>query len=91
MGMLSDEEMKAALAEAGRMRETGQDPHQLARALLNLNYQNTHYKHLVEALEHYLHSGMATLELQRLRVSLEKTKDAIARSGHIEDEKWGLR
>lgn len=91
MGMLSEAEMNEALTEAGRMREAGEDPHQVAHALLNLNYQNTQYRHLAEALEHYLHSGMATLELQRLRIALEKTKDAVARTGHIEEEKWVLK
>jgi hypothetical protein len=90
MGMLSESELKEALAAAAHMRETGQDPHQVARALLNLNYQNRQFHHLLEALEHYMHSGMATLELQRLRLSIDKTKDSISRTGHIEEEKFGL-
>ena len=90
MGMLSDGELKEALTVAAEMRETGHDPHRLAHALLNLHYQNVQYQHLLEALEHYLHSGMATLELQRLRIALDKTKAAINRSGHIEAEKFGL-
>lgn len=90
MGMLSESELKEALAEAAQMRETGQDPHLLAHALLNLHYQNTQYQHLLEALDHYMHSGMATLELQRLRIAIEKTKNAISRTGHIEPERFGL-
>ncbi len=90
MGMLSESEMKEALAAAARMRETGQDPHRVARALLNLHYQNAHYHHLLEAVEHFMNSGMATLELQRLRVTLDKTKDAINRTGHLETEHFGL-
>lgn len=90
MGMLSEQELKEALAAAAHMRESGQDPHRVARALLNLHYQNVHYHHLLEALEHYMHSGMATLELQRLRIAIDKTKEAINRSGHIEAESFGL-
>lgn len=90
MGMLSDSELKEALAVAAQMRESGQDPHRVAHALLNLHYQNVQYRHLLEALDHYMHSGMATLELQRLRVAIDKTKDAISRTGHIEAEKFGL-
>ena len=90
MGMLSESELKEALAVAAEMRETGQDPHRLAHALLNLHYQNVQYQHLLEALEHYLHSGMATLELQRLRITLDKTRAAVSRSGHIEPKKFGL-
>jgi len=90
MGMLSESEMKEALAAAARMRETGQDPHKVARALLNLHYQNIHYQHLLDALEHFMHSGMATLELQRLRIEIDKTRNAISRTGHIEVEQFGL-
>jgi len=90
MGMLSESELKEALAAAAKLRETGQDPHKVAHALLNLHYQNVQYQHLLEALEHYLHSGMATLELQRLRLTLDKTKTAISRTGHIEAERFGL-
>ena len=90
MGMLSESELKEALAAAAKMREAGQDPHRVAHALLNLHYQNVQYQHLLEALEHYMHSGMATIELQRLRVAIDKTKDAISRTGHIETEKFGL-
>ncbi len=90
MGMLSESEMKEALAAAAKMRETGQDPHRMGHALLNLHYQNVHYHHLLEAVEHYMNSGMATIELQRLRITLDKTKDAISRTGHIETEHFGL-
>lgn len=90
MGMLTEGELKEALAVAAEMREKGQDPHHLAHALLNLNYQNSHYRHLLEALEHYVNSGMATLELQRLHLAINKTKAAIARTGNIEAEKFGL-
>lgn len=90
MGMLSDEEMKEALAAAAKMRETSQDPQRVAHALLNLHYQNLHYQRLLNALDHYMHSGMATLELQRLRVAIDKTKTAINRSGSIETERFGL-
>jgi len=90
MGMLSESEMKEALAAAAAMRESSQDPHLVARALLNLHYQNVHYRHLLEAVEHYINSGMATLELQRLRIALDKTKGAISRTGHVEVEQFGL-
>lgn len=90
MGMLSDSEMKEALAEAGRMREVGEDPHHVAHALLNMRYQNVHYGHLMEAVEHYMRSGMATLELQRMRIAIEKTRLAIDRTANLEPEKFGL-
>lgn len=90
MGMLNESELKEALAAAARMRETDQDPHRVAHALLNLHYQNLHYQRLMQALDHYVHSGMATLELQRLRVAIDKTKSAINLTGSIEPERFGL-
>ena len=35
MGRPSKEELASALAEAGRMREQGEDPHHVAKCLLN--------------------------------------------------------
>ena len=49
MAMPTEEELKMALAEAGRMREQGQDPYFVAKALLNLNYQNEHLMQVLQA------------------------------------------
>ncbi len=45
----TDDEFKLALAEAGRMRESGNDPHHVARALLNLNYCMNSMQGVLEA------------------------------------------
>ena len=39
MGRPSKEELASALAEAGRMREQGEDPHHVAKCLLNHDYR----------------------------------------------------
>ena len=54
MGKPTDEELKQALAEAGRMRESGNDPHHIAKALLNLNYRMEYMEKVLEAAEYYL-------------------------------------
>jgi len=91
MGMPTEEELKEALAEAARMREHGEDPQHIAKALLNLNYQNTQLKQLLKAVEMYIHSGHAVAEHQRLQKAIENARNAINRSGAIEEEHFGLR
>ncbi len=90
MGMPSEAEMKEALAEAARMRESGDDPHHLAKALLNLNYRLKSLEHVKEAAELFLRSGMAVAEHQRLRKALEEARSAAERSAAVERERFGL-
>ena len=80
MGMPTDQELKLALAEAGRMRETGNDPHHVAKALLNLQYQWQQLEKVRQAAEQFLHSGMAATEHQRLARALKEVREAIDRT-----------
>jgi len=89
--MPSTEEIKHALAEAGRMREQGEDPHHLAKVLLNLNYQNEQLKHVLAAAELFINSGMAVTEHQKLKRAIDNARNAINRTGAIERESFGLR
>ncbi len=91
MGMPTKEELEIALAEAGRMREHGEDPKFIAKALLNANYQVEQLSHVLAAVELYFNSGMAVTEHQRLRKAVEMAKLAIDRSGGIEHDSFGLR
>ncbi len=91
MGMPSKDELEQALVEAARMREQGDDPNHLAKALLNLNYQNEQLKHVLAAVELYLNSGMAVTEHQKLKKAIISARNAIDRSGGIEHESFGLR
>ena len=61
MGKPTEEELKEALEEAARMRETGEDPKHVAKALLNCHYLLTHAEHIYRAVQEYLHSGMDQL------------------------------
>ena len=76
MGKPTDEEMEIALAEAARMREQGEDPHFLAKTLLNLNYRIKYLEDVMRAAELYTHSGMGSTEHLKL-VSAIKTYHAL--------------
>lgn len=90
MGMPTTEEMKEALAEAGRMREQGDDPHHVAKALLNLNYRVKILERVLEAAELFYRSGHAVTEDQNLKKAIADARAAIERSGAIEHERFGL-
>ncbi|MCW8918567.1 MAG: hypothetical protein OQL08_07095 [Gammaproteobacteria bacterium] len=89
--MPSKEELAIALAEAARMREQGEDPKFIAKALLNAHYQVEQLNHVLAAVELYFNSGMAVTEHQRLKKAVEATKRAIERSAGLEHESFGLR
>lgn len=91
MSMPSKEELEVALAEAGRMREQGEDPKFVAKALLNSNYQVEQLSHVLAAVELYFRSGMAVTEHQKLKKAVATAKVAIDRSGSLEHESFGLR
>jgi hypothetical protein len=89
--MPSKEELAIALAEAGRMREQGEDPKFVARALLNAHYQVEQLTHVLAAVELYFNSGMAVTEHQKLKKAVATAKQAIDRSAGLEHESFGLR
>lgn len=90
MGMPTDQELKQALAEAGRMREQGEDPHHIAKALLNLNYRVKSLEKVLEAAELFYRSGQSVTEHQRLRKAIADAHAAVERSGAIEPGCFGL-
>ena len=89
--MPTEEELKVALAEAARMREQGDDPMFIAKALLNSHYQLEQLTHVLSAVELYMRSGMAVTEHQKLKKAVARAKQAIDRSGGLERESFGLR
>jgi hypothetical protein len=91
MSMPSKEELAIALAEAARMREQGEDPKFVAKALLNADYQVEQLSHVLAAVELYFNSGMAVTEHQKLKKAMTNAKQAINRTGGIEHESFGLR
>jgi hypothetical protein len=91
MSMPTEEELQIALAEAARMREQGDDPKFVAKALLNSHYQVEQLSHVLTAVELYFNSGMAVTEHQKLKKAVAMAKEAINRTGSIEHESFGLR
>ncbi|HET8706278.1 MAG TPA: hypothetical protein VFM46_08260 [Pseudomonadales bacterium] len=74
MGRPSKDELAQALAEAGRMREQNEDPHFVAKALLNHDYRLKMLEQLYEAVEHYFHSGQSDIEHGKLTRILDKVR-----------------
>ena len=76
MGKPTDEELKEALAEAGRMRETDEDPHHIAKALLNEHFRLTHAEHVYHAVQEYLRTGHDQTAHSRLMKAIEEYRTA---------------
>jgi hypothetical protein len=90
MGKPTEEEFAAALKEAQRMREQGEDPHHVAKALLNMNYQSSFLRGVLQAAENYLNSGMAEREHTLLLRAIEKAREVDDLGGHRERPALGL-
>jgi hypothetical protein len=90
MAKPSKDELETALNEAKRLRESGQDSHFIAKALLNSHYQNSYLLDVLHAAEHFLHSGMAEMEHTRLQRAIEKAREIDDRSAHREHQSIGL-
>jgi predicted transcriptional regulator len=90
MGKPTKQELEQALNEAQRMREQGQDPHHLAKALLNLNYQSGFLVKVLQAAENYLNSGMAEAEHTQLVKAIETARAVDALSAQAERPALGL-
>ena len=72
MGRPTREELAEALAEAGRMREQGEDPHHVAKCLLNHEYRLKLLEQLYDQVQHYIHSGQSSIEHSKLTRLLTK-------------------
>ena len=86
----SEQELHIALETAKQMREHGQDPHYLAKCLLNTHYRLKQVEKVMSAVEQYLHSGLAEAEHRRLLVALQQAHEADARSAAQHPPEWGL-
>ena len=90
MGKPSENELAAALNEAKRMREQDDDPHFVAKVLLNLNYMHGCLMEVLHAAENYVNSGMAEQEHTLLLKAIDKARNADDRGGHREPPTLGL-
>jgi len=73
MGKPTVQELKQALEEAAKMREQDQDPHFLAKSLLNLHYRIGFLEKVMFAAELYLR-GEGGQEHAELKRAIEKAK-----------------
>jgi hypothetical protein len=90
MGKPSDEELKKALAEASRMREHGDDPDFIAKALLNTYYRFKYLEKVLHAAEHFLHSGLAATEHSQLLKAIDEYRAIEKRTAGEDDENFSL-
>lgn len=90
MSKPTKEELEQAVATAIKMRESGQDPHFVAKSLLNCHYQYTYLEEVLHAAERYLHSGMAEREHTLLVKAIAKARQVDERSAKQEHQDLGL-
>lgn len=74
MGVPTTEELQIALNEAARMREQGEDPHHIAKALLNHNHRIGILERVVFAAELYIRSGQGGHEHTELIRAIEAAR-----------------
>lgn len=90
MSKPSHEELESALAKAKHMRESGNDPDFIGKALLNYHYQTTFLEQVLHAAEHYINSGLGEREHTRLIQALNKARQIDERSAKQGHEDLGL-
>ena len=62
----TQEELEMALATAKMMREQGDDPCYMAKALLNCHYQSSFLREVLQAAQEYLRAGQSESTHTRL-------------------------
>lgn len=74
MGVPTQEELDTAIKEVIRMRESGEDPHFIAKTLLHHNWVIEQLEKVVKAADLYLHSGHGSREHTLLVKAIENAK-----------------
>ena len=90
MGVPTAEELQTALQEAGRMREQGEDPHHIAKTLLNHNYRILKLEKVMHAAEMYFRSGNASREHTELVQAIEAAKYSSSNTADHDSLDYGL-
>lgn len=90
MSKPSETELKTALRKAIDMKEHGDDPDFMAKALLNHNYRLKYLVELLKIADRYMNHGMADHERTLLLNAINKANDAEARTAGFEREDFGL-
>jgi len=90
MGVPTEDELQTALKEAAHMREKGEDPHHIAKALLNHNYRIKQLEKVMHAAELYFRSGNAGQEHTYLIQAIEAAKYSSSNSADRDELDYGL-
>lgn len=90
MSKPTDSELKHALKTAIQMKELGNDPDFMAKALLNHNYRLKYLTEVLKIADRYLNHGMADHERTLLLSAINKANDAEARTAGYERGDFGL-
>ena len=90
MGVPTKEELETALQEAARMREQGEDPHHIAKVLLNHNHRIDVLEKVLHAAELYLHSGHSAHEHAELLKAIKTAKHASSNTTDHDALDYGL-
>jgi hypothetical protein len=90
MGVPTTEELQTALKQAAQMREHGEDPHHIAKALLNHNFRIEKLEKVMHAAELYFRSGNASQEHTKLVQAIEAAKYASSNTTDHDKLDYGL-
>jgi len=86
---VTDEELGTAIAAASRLRESNNDSQQIAKTILNLNYQVKNLESVYRTLERYLHSGKAATEQANLEKAVKSFRIAENRAYSTDMSAYG--
>lgn len=81
MGRPTKEELDIAIAEAIRLKESGEDVHFLGKSLLNLNYRMRFLERVMDSTKRYLHAGLGGREHHDLLKAIEAAEKASGLDG----------
>ena len=90
MGVPTAEELQTALKEAALMREQGEDPHHIAKTLLNHNHRIGKLENVMHAAELYIRSGEGGHEHAELVRAIKSAKDAGSNPAKRDELDYGL-
>ena len=90
MSKPTEDELKHALGLAAHMRESGRDPHHLAKSLLHLSFIFKHLENVRHAADLYVKFGQGETEHRELVRALEACRVADEQSEHGEHTEFGL-
>jgi len=86
----TDEELETAILAAVKMRENGDDPHNLAKCLLSHNFRMKHLEEVLRIADRYFHLGMSERERTHLIRAIDTAKNLESYTSQQEQGRFGL-